>query len=1202
MRRLYKKILKLTGLCLALSLVAIFAVLKVGPLQKLLLQGGLRLFFQQVNFVDYKGNADAISFTSLELVNKTSSIQVANFKLQWQPWKLLLGRGLHIQNFEGAINFDIKNLPDRLNKPQVQEASLLPSSLPPKLADGLLGYLQLPCKFYLQHLSIQGQGHYKNIKIAPFQIQLSDLCPEQICNGKYSAQLEITQYAPISQVNLHGDIQLSENLKGKLDKLRVLHQMRIRNKDKIYPLCSLNIFAEEQDQKQYLKIEGHYGSANDLLITCNFFRKGSKAISAHWQGLFDHTILKTFLTGAVPTLSVMAEGQVNILRPKLSIETHTYVSTWVKDLGKINPTLAQLPVLSIKTELGANFNKDSIVFKQFNCLLKQKNTHKVFFNSNLLHPLTYSTDSQSIKPLQADQRVLSLSLKNIPCTIFEPFLHDYKLQGQIEDSNLEFSWDKNEWKISAPQPTRITQITWQNATTPIFENLQIKIHPQLSCNSTLNHFRYVVDLHILDNKHQQLLKTSQSGEFSFQKNHLQRIKTSGQGKIYGQGCAQQPYFSKYTFLNSMALSLHHAFEFDLTKKSMSLSKWDLNLYDPSTDLSLLTAQLGNPFACNLNELYAGRLPQNKGNLLTIKMDYLPLAILNPFQKYGQFSGLCSWEGGLKIQDNAWQFYTNKELCVNQGAFSSLNDTPLLHCHQLKLCPTLTYTPTKNLSFKLDSCYLQGEPDGQALLNGDLSLYWTLQKNHLELAKSKGKIQSQLDDLSLQGLLVDLPGIIGNGSIHWDFDKQLNANYHINLSPVKSPCTLDLQGSIDKDNGVYHLKGPIELRHAQHLSDANIALEFNEISKEVKAQLNSQSIQVGDLQEAYTQAKLFKDSFEQKLVPMLTSTFKVQAPTKTQTSVANNDNTDQISKKSNVQNSTPPASTKLLSYAPHCIENLNTQLTYTPTTASVKSTCNLLAGTLDSKITLSPSKTIKANIQCQSIDLQQGLQLLQYLQLYTKTYPLIQGSMDFKADLSCPINELSIKQLSGNAQLDIKQGTIKPFQQNNPTSQVVNGLTNTLGLLVGGRVFEMSTLGVFVSYCQSIPFQRLSAHAQFTPGQAITIKQACIKNDDLSLHFNGTVGLDEKIDMNQQAVAFDFQLNGKSGPLMRYLPFDEQKTDFDGYYLGPKVHLGGTLEKLDYSDLLRLLNYSPKPSSSSEEMQDNALENLSSKLQTIFSNF
>ena len=72
--------------------------------------------------------------------------------------------------------------------------------------------------------------------------------------------------------------------------------------------------------------------------------------------------------------------------------------------------------------------------------------------------------------------------------------------------------------------------------------------------------------------------------------------------------------------------------------------------------------------------------------------------------------------------------------------------------------------------------------------------------------------------------------------------------------------------------------------------------------------------------------------------------------------------------------------------------------------------------------------------------------------------------------------------------------------------------------------------------------------------------------------------------------------------MRYLPFDEQKTDFDGHYLGPKVHLGGTLEKLDYSDLLRLLNYSPKPSSSSEEMQDNALENLSSKLQTIFSNF
>ncbi|MDR0646846.1 MAG: hypothetical protein LBF43_00215 [Puniceicoccales bacterium] len=1218
-KRIRRRLFTIIGLIFLTSFTFFILLFSFSFGQKILLYGVLSCLCDRTQIVNYQGNWNAIKIDALHCQRKDFDIKITDFNLQWQPWQFFLGHGLHIQTLEGYVHCNIGK-PKAKNQSvcSPQQAGFIFSRKKDKHMQGPLKHLRLPFRVYLENLNLQGQGTYKNLTFTHCQATLKNVCPDKTAEGSYTVQIKIADNAQVSQVNLSGHLQLAANTKGHFTKLRLTNQARIRNQSRLYPLFSLNIFSEyiQGRQKEYSHVDCHYGPSNDLQITCDFLDKGPQNLILKWQGVFDHTLFKNF-SNNVPTLSIMANGEINVNRAHLDVDTRTYVSAWMKQLETLHASLSNCPVLSLKTELEASVRKNNVEFKQFNCLLKQKNTPHVFLTGNLVQALTFNTKSKNFKTFNQNKKIFDLNLKNVPCEILTPLLekYGYKLQGQWNNSMFEFLWDatKREWRMQSVQPVRISQFNLQKHDQVAMKNLQVSVQPNVTFSPQLDQLMYEMDLQAADHTYQKLFQSTQRGQFKRADKKLRQVKLEGQLYVSSKILLQQPVALKWLCApyNNLDASMEYNFAWDKGKKMILFNKLDVQVQETDTDHTRLNVQLNQPVPLSLKTIKQGHLPDLKGDVLSVECHKMPLDFVNLFQKRAQLSGLLSWSGRLKTQDQRWLLYSNKDFLLESARLSCPQplemSKPCLHFETCKMLPAFEYDEGKKLACHLDNVYLQGEPASKPLLEGNVQATINLNSG-CKVEQSQGQLHSTLDDLNFQPVLSDFSGVLGDCSIHWNADKKVTANYHLNLTPLTGHCTFDGQGILtsqekEKEKSVtaFHLQGPIELRHPQHLTDLNLDLHYDWGNTPVlKGNVDSQSIHVDDVKEMYDFCKTWFDAVRQKMTPIHLDVAEKTPSDPSNHPAANHLVGHQVSPKPfwHPWHGNLNFVCKNLVCDKTSIQNLNTTCNLDARQLAIKATCESFSGHWATDLTMqrgAKNYDIAYNLCGERIDIAQSINFFRNAGVYPKNFPAIRGicnlssSLHTQTDLKIfPLSDMEIKGV-----FECVDGDLKLFQQNSATAKAISGLTNTLGLLAGGKVTEMGTLGFLTAYCQSIPFHKMTIAFQKSFQEAITIQQAYIRNDDFALYAQGTIGMDSQKKLQDQDIHFDFQLNGKEGPGMRYFSFDTQNTDPWGYFMGPKFYLDGTLQSPNCGDLLKLLKTkrAEPPRSSPKTKFENTLQQI-----------
>jgi hypothetical protein len=1215
-KKIRRRLFTIIGLIFLASFTFFVLLFSFSFGQKILLYSVLSCLCNRTQIVNYQGSWNAIKIDTLHCQRKNFDIKITDFNLQWHPWRFFLGQGLHIQTLEGHVHCDVQDPKSKVQSTHLpQQAGFIFSRKKDKCIQGPLKHLRLPFSVYLENLDLQGQGTYRNLTFTHCQATLRNVCPDKSAEGNYTAQIKIADNVQVSQVTLSGHLQLAANAKGHFTKLRLTNQARIRNQSRLYPLFSLNIFAEDiqNRQKEYLQVDGHYGPSNDLQITCDFLDKGPQNLILKWQGLFDHTLFKIF-SNDVPTLSIMANGEISVNRAHLDVDTHTYVSAWIKQLETFHTSLSNLPVLSLKTELDASICKNNIEFKQFNCLLKQKNTQHVFLTGNLIQALTFHTKSKNFKTFNQNKKIFDLNLQNIPCEILTPLFikYGYKLQGQLNNGMFEFLWDssKREWSIQSVQPVRISQFNFQKHDQVVMKNLQVNIRPNVIFSPQLDQLTYEMDLQVTDSAYQTLFQSTQHGQVQYADKNLQQVKLTGQLHVSSKALLQQPIAQPWLYdgsCDNLDASVAYNFKWDKCKNLVLLDKFNMQVHDNNTDNMRLNVQLHQPVPLSLKAIKQGCLPDLKGNVLSVECHKMPLDFINLFQQRRQISGLLSWSGGFKTQDQYGLLYSNKDFLLESANLSCTQALgtlrPCLHLETCKLLPSFKYYEDKKLTCNLDNIYFQVEPESKPLLEGNVQATVNL-NNGCKVEQSQGQLHATLDDLNFQPILSDFSGVLGDCSVHWNADKNIMANYHLNITPLTGRCTFDGQGIItshEKNATAFHLQGPIELRHSQHLTDLNLDLncDFGN-TPTLKGHMDSQSIYVDDVKEMYDFFKAWFDTGRHKIASLPLGIAEKTKPTPPDCPSVNHSINSHIPPKSfwypwyvNLK-----FACKNVIWGQTSIQNLNTTCSLDTRQLEIKTTCEPFSGHWTTDLTLQRNAKdydVTCKLCGERIDIAQGINCFQNAGVCPKNSPAIQGTCDLNANLhmQTDLKTFPLDSMEGKGVFECTDGNLKFFQQSSTTAKAISGLTNTLGLLVGGKVTEMGTLGFLTAYCQSILFQKAAVTFQKSFHEAITIQQAHIRNDDFALYAQGTIGMDPQKKFQEQDIHFDLQLNGKEGPWMRHFSFNTQDTDPWGYFVGPKFYLDGTLQSPNCSDLLKLLNTKKTelPPSSPKTKLENTLQQI-----------
>lgn len=1102
-----------------LGTIALVALLSCQQGQKMLLKTVLHYWFHTVQIEAFSNKNYHISIQNILCANSQNTFQFKHIDFQWKPWALLTKRSLCIEKCHLGIHYEQKS-----SKPfssTVTQNAQLAWWHEKDPQYGLLNMLQLPFKIYLKDLLITFDGKLDNCSLQNGTFRLSTLKPNFIGNGDYKITA-IFKNPYLSRLELSGECKLALDEQGIFNKFQCTQQLRLQNAHQYYPFININLYTKlnNDHNQENLTCDMHYGPSNDLQITGKFFKKGPQIFSIKYQGAIDQTFFKILQNTKLPTLSGIAEGEISMLRKDKIIQTQNYGSAWLKNLENINPNLTNIPTLSLKTQINTRSDKNQFQITDGSLLLKQKGSQNILWNVNLLYPLNYHYHHKKLVPYKKDTKICEVNLHKFPTLFLNPLVSHfgYKIQGNIEGGLLELLWnaEKNTWDFNTVRPLHLTQIRLKQHDVPYFDAAYAQWEPAASWDPKKQIVTLHSKSHLINERYQTIFKDEQSFQYQLKNKNIEWNASleSNLSALFALPVLQPLYAQGFP-----NWQLHTQFQIHQQDQALNFQKLNVHLIDNIQRSSLAQVQLLKDFAWDFKT--HNFLPQNlKGDIAQIQTQQLPLNFLNFSTAPHNAQGFVNYQGTFSVQNQQLQLLSQEPLTL-QNFTLRYTDYPEIQLHRGQMLPQVTYDSKNGFRLNLEDIKLLGHENETPLLQGSLQNLCFQQT----LKQMNGKLTLQLAPLFNQPLLKNAPKCVGETNLHWDYNQQLSANYHVNLTPQNDICNLVVQGSITPQEQEHLWENTIEIHHPEHSSLCSTNTHF-QTTKDFNGLLTCNQLYFQDIFKYINYFQQIQQSVLQNLH---------RAPTS--------------------KTSLPFCNLYLANLK--ATYQSNAQGMFKVPSYSLK----LYGGYLDGNLS-SNSANVQTQLKIHRVpmgDLYNAFRITQE----DRIQGFLNGNIKLNYDIHNP------QATTGEVQLQAEDGYIKPFKQQVTTGKAIDGLTNIVSMFVGTTFSEMSTIGILNSYCQNIPFQEIKLKVLREKDSKIKLVDSYLQNEEMRLDVNGNVACTLDKIFSDQPFDFQCQIAAKAGPLLKCFNFDPNQKRA-GYYLGPQFHLRGSINHPDYSDLMQLL--------------------------------
>lgn len=1138
--------------------------------QKAFLYLLLKTQFKTIEFNGYKGNWSHISAESITLSNKNQTVCLKNLDLQWQPFKLLTKRCFSIQklNLFLEINGQVSN-----EKKEICTADFSKILSQNASKFSFLNQLQLPLPLNIQHLNIVASGYINGFQLINTRLFVENLVPNSSSVCKYSTLIQMDKHPYFSHLQVQGSAQMLLNDDNKLQKIKLEGVVNAKNHQKKYPKCTYNFFVAGNDhsKSETLKCELHCGQANDFIIEGETFKTAAHALNLRWQGIFDHTFIHTFYSKPIPNLSILLDGTCNLNRKTNRWDIHSLLSIWGKHFEVIDSSLSNLPNLNFKTEVQAHFDTKEIQLKNYKISLKEKGAKKLFFSVRSDQTLTYNFKKGLQKPEDKNLQLLDFHIYEVPLAFFTPYLQTFNwgIEGQLQSGNLALTYtDQEKWQIAILQPLRVAikKLTYKKI--PVLSNTHFKLDGNLESNSEKTKINYESKLIGTDPTFTPFLNLELHGNLNQKNGEMQSIASNGNVK-FNQNLAQGKLdLSAFGLTLRPDLILQASYDLKHEKQQWFIKHLKTSLQSYLSGNAWLYFNLNQPICLKSQNLLSG-ITNLQGTICTLQCDQCPLDLVS--YRDTKLAGQLSINSHFTSEKNSFTWEHQSPLCVDnlqvvyQG--QKLLDLKKISCNLKGSIDSKFHT-----HYALDNLKVEDATSNLPLISGNAEVYFKKDK----FKESRGQVTSNLDGWFLQPFALKLPGIVGDLSTHWIWDeKEHSANAQCKISALNNDFSLNLQGAYQNEKEDQHtIQSNLEMRNGQHTSDLHIdgmlkktVFDGKITSKQfflmdiLQIQKFLQTLNLSQVKSTQTIAN--QDAF-QKQTPSDNSNKTVKEVHKTIPTKAPWD---------------PYAGVVAINCKSICldeeiIKNLTGQVEINPSGITLKDGRGFFfEGNTQFNLNYQLPSFINTHFKAQDMQLSKIWNTPKALGMNLNNYGSLHGNCNL--DIDWFGNYTSLLDSKGTLQLKAFDGYFKPFSTASTTTQAVNGLTSTLGLLLGTSVSEMSTLGFINSYLKSVPFSFAQLDLERKNNDKIDVK-GTVQNTDAAFYANGFVATETEKTWQQQPFKLNLQLDASKGPFLNYFAFDTTQKTNEGYYPGPKCEISGTLGKPNYMNLLQLLKPKQQP--------------------------
>lgn len=1142
-----KKILKYFLLPFFSILLLSLLLLQWSWFQKSCLLGILRCNFKEVRISDYKGNLKQITIGKVFCKNKTGFVEITDFKFDWNLWNFLKFKGVYINDLKGKILVD---LPAKIEKSsQACQAGFFGINTKSKNLS-FLSYVKLPFRLNVENLNLWMRGNIEDIKVENANLAVQHLNPNQVGICQYSSIIKLPskQY---SSVHANGNFNLKYNKNSQLENIKCNGNVRIFG-NRRYPKIAYKGIVDGTTSKagESLKLAIHCGQSSDFTLIGNSFKTTDHIFSLKWQTILDNSFLKLFDLGALPTLSVLAEGTCHLNRKSLTWNTHTYLSVWGKNFEAIDSTLKSLPYLSLKAQIDAEFNEKFLNLKQYKGIVKEKGVPHVYFDINSVQPITYDYKKGLKVDNAKNPQVLEINFYEVPFAFLNPYLqqYGYKLFGNLKSGNLNVSWDekRKQCELSLLQPLVFYVQKFNKDKDTCLSDVNCRLAGKCALNSQGKTGSYNLDMLLTDTKHIPFFKFSQEGHWGGKKNY-----NTHKGDLSFSYPLAKNLIQFQPFGITINPDLIASLKYDVasSEDALSINRLSVDVKSDKEESIALKIDSNNPIVVKKDEVCFDK----DGEIAHVYANQYPLDFIA--YKDFQLKGNLTYEGAISKEKQDVKWDTKAPFHV-KDLNMVLNGEDFLRLKQIDLKAQGDWKNKKQWSFDLSHLEILSEEGKVPLLSGHAKVW---QEKDKPLA-TEGNLSLDVTQMSGQPFALKYPGLVGEIVSQWQFndDKQI-ANMHANITPLNCPVTFDLKSFYTSSKK--QLNSSLELRNSDHATDIQVDCSLEE-DKKITAKINSNRIFVDDLFAVAAWGQALQGNLLKTQVASKESTTEMSSLNQASAKTSKNSFLKSVNVDVNlktIQTKEPLAK----DLKGEVVFNLDKDVIFK------KFVGKLLNGhiTLDGVYEIKSQKcTLDTNLE--KLDLETLSNLMEHYKVPYVSYAQLAGLLDGKLKGSLDFKDWLASRfvLSGKAQ----NGSLKLFNTEVSFGNIMGGLATSIGLLVGGKSSSLGVINFLNTYLNGIAFERIEYNFERSNSDKLGAKVS-IKNKDFALYTHSTVDTIKRATWEQYPLQSELQLYASTeSPWLNYFNFEKTLGDHQEFLKGPTCVIDGTLGKPNYSNLMRLI--------------------------------